>query len=338
MFSNIINFNDEKIDIQEVKNFQSVTPNTINIVFSTIQGLHIALNTPRENSLTYDDFEDKKVVLISDEAHHINADTKKGKSKNQSELLETWESTIERIFRANPENVLLEFTATINFSDDNLREKYFPKLIFDYPLKEFRIDGYSKEVKVLQEDLNKIDRAIQAVLLSQYRRKIFEKNRLLIKPVIMFKSKTIKDSQAFFNDFISCIRFLKVETLEAIKERSNRGNDRTIFKIFEYLDTNNISLENFIVELKEDFSEDKLIVVNSENDSEEKQLALNSLETNEYRAVFAVDKLNEGWDVLNLFDIVRLYDTRDSKDGKIGNTTMSEAQLIGRGARYCQIQ
>jgi type III restriction enzyme len=57
--------------------------------------------------------------------------------------------------------------------------------------------------------------------------------------------------------------------------------------------------------------------------------------SNEYRAVFAVDKLNEGWDVLNLFDIVRLYDTRDSKAGKIGKTTMSEAQLIGRGARYC---
>lgn len=211
-------------------------------------------------------------------------------------------------------------------------------MIFDYPLKEFRIDGYSKEVKVLQADLNKTDRAIQAVLLSQYRRKIFEKNRLLIKPVIMFKSKTINDSQVFFNDFISCIKPLKVETLEEIKERSSRSNDSTIFKIFKYLDTNNISLENLIVELREDFSEDKLIVVNSENDSKEKQLAVNSLELNEYRAVFAVDKLNEGWDVLNLFDIVRLYDTRDSKDGKIGNTTMSEAQLIGRGARYCPFQ
>jgi len=64
---------------------------------------------------------------------------------------------------------------------------------------------------------------------------------------------------------------------------------------------------------------------------------VNTLEApdNEYRAVFAVDKLNEGWDVLNLFDIVRLYDTRDAKNGKPGNTTMSEAQLIGRGARYC---
>lgn len=61
-------------------------------------------------------------------------------------------------------------------------------------------------------------------------------------------------------------------------------------------------------------------------------------ENNEYRAVFAVDKLNEGWDVLNLFDIVRLYDTRDAKQGKPGNTTISEAQLIGRGARYCPFQ
>ncbi len=77
--------------------------------------------------------------------------------------------------------------------------------------------------------------------------------------------------------------------------------------------------------------------MNSKEESEAKQLAVNSLEApdNEYRAVFAVDKLNEGWDVLNLFDIVRLYDTRDSKAGTGGKTTMSEAQLIGRGARYC---
>ncbi|UWV82717.1 hypothetical protein [Mycoplasmopsis cynos] len=47
--------------------------------------------------------------------------------------------------------------------------------------------------------------------------------------------------------------------------------------------------------------------------------------------------LNEGWDVLNLFDIVRLYDTRQGsgKAGKVGSYTIKEAQLIGRGARYC---
>lgn len=50
-----------------------------------------------------------------------------------------------------------------------------------------------------------------------------------------------------------------------------------------------------------------------------------------------MDKLNEGWDVLNLFDIVRLYEGQNSGEKnkeKIGKTTISEAQLIGRGARY----
>lgn len=48
--------------------------------------------------------------------------------------------------------------------------------------------------------------------------------------------------------------------------------------------------------------------------------------------------LNEGWDVLNLFDIVRLYDKRDGKQTAKGfipeKTTNAEKQLIGRGARY----
>ena len=47
-----------------------------------------------------------------------------------------------------------------------------------------------------------------------------------------------------------------------------------------------------------------------------------------------MQKLNEGWDVLNLFDIVRCYTTRDARAGKPGKTTIAEAQLIGRGARY----
>lgn len=337
LFSETISFGEKRVDIREVNTFQSVNDDAINIVFSTIQGLHMALNTPRENSLTYDDFEDRKIVLISDEAHHINADTKKGKEVDQDELFEivSWEGTVERIFKANPANVLLEFTATVDFSDEKLSAKYRPKLIFDYPLKEFRKDGYSKEVKVLQADLSPIDRAIQAVLLSQYRRKIFEKNRHHIKPVILFKSKTIKSSQVFFEEFKEAVKNLTSEDLEAIKSRSTEA---VVLKIFSYLEENNISLDNLIIELKEDFSEEKLISVNSKEDSEQKQIAVNSLETNEFRAVFAVDKLNEGWDVLNLFDIVRLYDTRDSKGGKIGKTTMSEAQLIGRGARYCPFQ
>ena len=337
LFANEITIGDRRITVREVSNFQYGNPDDINIVFSTIQGLHMALNTPSENSMTYDDFEHQNIVLISDEAHHINADTKKGKDTSNEELFESvsWESTVERIFKANPKNVMLEFTATVDFNDATLNEKYKPKLIFDYPLKQFRLDGYSKEIKVLEADLPQFDRALQAVLLSQYRRKIFEKNQIQMKPVVMFKSKTIKDSQAFYQEFIEGIKGLKSDTLEAIR---NKSSDENIRKIFEYMDAHSITLDNLIIELKEDFSEDKLIEVNSKEESEAKQIAVNSLESNEYRAVFAVDKLNEGWDVLNLFDIVRLYDTRDAKNNKVGKTTMQEAQLIGRGARYCPFQ
>lgn len=338
LFSENITYGDKQVRIKEVDNFQVANQEDINIVFSTIQGLHSHLNTPRENSITYDDFSDKKIVLLSDEAHHINVETRKGKlTTEEKEEIISWEGTVDRIFRSNPDNILLEFTATIDFSNQDIANKYFDKHIFDYPLKQFRLDGYSKEVKVLEADLPPIDRALQGILLNQYRRKIFEKYKKRIKPVILFKSKTIAESENLYEEFKDKIKNLKEQDIQ----KFNRpDNDKAIKRIFEYFEKNSISIENIVTEIEEDFSEDKCIIVNSKSESEEKQIYINTLEdeNNEYRAVFAVNMLNEGWDVLNLFDIVRLYNTRDAKDGKPGRTTTSEAQLIGRGARYCPFQ
>jgi type III restriction enzyme len=337
LFSETVTFGDKRIRIKEVDNFQAANGEDINILFSTIQGLHSRLNIPRENSVTYDDFNDKKVVLISDEAHHINVETKKGKlKKEEQEEIVSWEGTVNRIFRSSPENILLEFTATADLSDLAIFQKYFDKILFDYPLKQFRIDGYSKEVKVLQSDVELMERALQALILSQYRRKVFEKNKKHIKPVILFKSKTIAESKSFYAAFIEKIKNLKKPDISTIEKRA----DATLNKCFYYFEMNGITLDNLIEEVKDDFHADKCIEINSKEESEEKQIAVNTLEdeNNEYRAVFAVDKLNEGWDVLNLFDIVRLYNTRDAKQGRPGNTTISEAQLIGRGARYCPFQ
>mgnify|MGYP000362640150 FL=1 len=337
LFNETLSIADKQITIKEVDNFETANQEDINIVFSTIQGLHSRLNTPKENALTYEDFEDKKIVLLSDEAHHINAETKKGKkTKDELESILSWEGTVNKIFNSNSDNLLLEFTATADIEHPEVKKKYNDKLLFDYPLKQFRKDKYSKEVQLLQAELNQFERALQAVVLNQYRRKVFEKNKINIKPVMLLKSKTIGESKSFFTEFVDGINNLTPVTLNKI--RSNATNP-IIEKIFNYFDTQNITISNLILELKGDFSEDKCISVNSKDDSVEKQLIVNSLEDidNEYRAIFAVDKLNEGWDVLNLFDIVRLYNTRDAdhKSGKVGKTTMSEAQLIGRGARYC---
>lgn len=342
LFAESIKFDDKYVSIKEVDNFEAVHPDNINIVFSTIQGLHSSLSIPRENSITYEDFENKEIVLISDEAHHINAETKNNGKPSQEEIIEkvSWENTVNRIFHANLRNILLEFTATADLNHPEIARKYCDKLLFDYPLKQFRLDGYSKEVKVLQADLPPIERALQGVILSQYRRKIFEKHGKAIKPVILFKSKTIDESKMFYALFIDSIKHLTSVPLKKLYKR--KEDDTPITRAFRFFESAGITLDNLITELQDEFSKEKCISVNSKDESEAKQIAVNTLEdpANAFRAVFAVDKLNEGWDVLNLFDIIRLYDTRDTntKTGKIGKTTMSEAQLIGRGARYCPFQ
>lgn len=340
LFAPKIKFSEKEVFIKEVQNFEGVNPDDINIIFTTIQGLHSRMIQPRENVLTEEDFEGKDIVLISDEAHHLQTITKN--NKEEIELETSWEYTVlKRIFEKNPKNILLEFTATIDLGNENIRKKYEDKIIFQYDLKQFRLDKFSKEIEVLQADLEPIDRVLQAVILSQYRRKIAEKYKLHLKPVVLFKSKSIKESKENYEEFLTKIKNLKPSDLENIYFRS-KGTD--LEKAFTYFQKENITLENLIWELQEDFAEEKVMLLDSENIDEEKQLKLNSLENknNEIRAIFAVNMLNEGWDVLNLFDIVRLYNTRDGKwvrgKYKPGNTTIGECQLIGRGSRYWPFQ
>jgi len=341
LFAPKIKFGEKQVDIKEVQNFEAANPKNINIIFTTTQGLHTRLNYPQENALTYEDFEDKEIVLISDEAHHLQTLTKSKLSASELEEKRSWEYTVERIFRSSPQNILLEFTATIDLGNQNIRQKYQDKITFQYDLKQFRLDKYSKEIEVMQADLDPIDRALQAVILSQYRRKIAERHKIRLKPVILFKSKSIKESKENYEGFLRKINNLSYKDTQEI---NSRANGTILEKAFIYFKKENITFDNLTEELQEDFSEEKCMLLDSENVDEEKQLKLNSLESrnNEIRAIFAVNMLNEGWDVLNLFDIVRLYDTRDGKyvHGKYkpGTTTMGEAQLIGRGARYFPFQ
>ncbi|MGB9680763.1 MAG: DEAD/DEAH box helicase family protein, partial [Minisyncoccia bacterium] len=310
LFSPKIKFGEKEVFVKEVQNFEGVNPENINILFTTIQGLHIRMNQPRENVLTEEDFESKDIVLISDEAHHLQTLTKGKLSKELEEEKRTWEYTIiKRIFEKNSKNILLEFTATIDLNNPEIVKKYEDKIIFQYDLKQFRLDKYSKEIEVLQADLDPIDRALQAVILSQYRRKIAGKYKIRLKPVILFKSKSIKESKENYEGFLTKIKNLRAKDFEEIKNRA-KGTD--LEKPFNYFEKENITFDNLIRELQEDFSEEKVMLLDSENVDEEKQLKLNSLESkdNEIRAIFAVNMLNEGWDVLNLFDIVRLYNTR----------------------------
>ncbi len=335
LFADEIIIDGEKIRINAVENFQAADEGAINICFDTTQGLHTKIFMPRENAVTLDDFKDKKIVLISDEAHHLNAYTKKGGKVDDNSY--TWENTIKQIFAQNPENILLEFTATCDLKNPAIKAAYEDKIIFDYPLQKFYNDRFSKDIISLRSDLPVMDKALQAIILSQYRLKIFQDNRLSIKPVILFKSAKIADSQNFMAEFLDVIKNLSGEKL---RELSKICTNEIVQRAFAYFAKSGINFEMLAAELRDDFSAAHCISVNDDKDAEKNQILLNSLEdkNNPYRAIFEVKKLDEGWDVLNLFDIVRLYETRQSGGKRISPATISEAQLIGRGARYFPFQ
>jgi type III restriction enzyme len=329
LFGNKITINGKEVYVKEVDTFESADPNNINIKFTTIQQLHIDLTTTKENSITLEDFKERKTVLIADEAHHLNSAT-----ANNGELFNTWEGSVLDVLNQNHDNLLLEFTATLNFSNAEISNKYQDKVIYKYDLAEFRKDRYSKEINLIRSEYDEEERVIQALILNLYRQELASENNVNLKPVILFKAKkTIAESKQHKENFHNLIERISATHIENIVSSSTVP---IVQKALAYFNKKNVSTAEIARRIKSNFKFENCISANNDEEAELNQIRLNTLEdeNNPIRAVFAVQKLNEGWDVLNLFDIVRLYDTRDGRAGQVGPTTLSEAQLIGRGARY----
>ena len=328
LFNDKIVIDGKEVLIKEIENFEEADNQNINIKFTTIQQLHIDLNNTKENSITYEDFKDKKLVLIADEAHHLVAGTKSGN------LFGSWEDTVKKIHECNFENILLEFTATIDTETAELVKHYQDKVIFKYDLAEFRKDKYSKEINLIRSLYDEQDRIIQALILNLYRQELATSHNINLKPVILFKAKrTIAESESNKENFHKLIDNLSMAMIEKIQKTSTVP---IVQKAFQFFEAKGISYQDIVRRIQANFKPENCLSANNDTEAEQNQILLNTLEdeNNPIRAVFAVQKLNEGWDVLNLFDIVRLYEDRDGKAGKPGKTTISEAQLIGRGARY----
>jgi type III restriction enzyme len=331
LFNDKIVIDGKEVYIKETDTFESADDKNINIKFTTIQQLHIDLNNTKENSVTYEDFKDKKMVLIADEAHHLSSAT-----KNNGDLFGSWEGTVIEILKQNFDNILLEFTATLDYDNAEILKKYQDKVIFKYDLAQFRIDKYSKEINLVRSLYDEQERIIQALILNLYRQELATANNINLKPVILFKAKkTIKESEQNKVNFHNLIDLMTAQTIEQIHHTATVS---IIQKAFTFFDNKSISASEIAKRIKSNFRFENCISANNDEEAEKNQLLLNTLEdeNNPIRAVFAVQKLNEGWDVLNLFDIVRLYDGQNTggSNTKIGATTLSEAQLIGRGARY----
>ena len=336
LFNDVIEYLGNNIKIKKVANFSSnILDDDIEIFFTTTQKLHQDLSETKENGITYRDFEDNKVVFISDESHHINSLTKK-LTKDEETAKNSWEGSVIEALHKNKDSVMLEFTATCDLKDKNVLTKYQDKIVFNYPLVLFRESGYTKDFQNFATDTDLWTRTLIALVMSEYRKFLFAELKYNIKPVVMLKSQKINESESFYIEFFKKIKEL---TSTEIEKLQNVGID-VLKEAINYFKEKYSSLKILEQSIKKSFTVETTIIINGASDNnKENQLLVNSLEDtdNPIRLIFAVDMLNEGWDVLNLFDIVRLYDTRQGsgKAGKIGAYTIKEAQLIGRGARYC---
>lgn len=335
LFAKYINIDNKRVSINAVNNFNEAREDCVNIVFSSVQGLYSLFTQERENAITFADLQGQKIVYLADEAHHLNSETKSYLKGEEAQIKESWEGVIKKAFEAHSENLMLEFTATIP-NHSAVQEKYRDKIVFEYNLKQFSADKYSKRIYLLQYNgIEKQERFLGSCVLNIYRMLLAQEHNVFLKPVVLYKSKTIKESkenEEAFKIFIKELDPMQIAQFLASYAHLSKGNESEqslFFEAQEFFERKKIDSKDVCVMIQELFSEENVLNVNEDKQLREQQILLNCLESksNEVRAIFAVDKLNEGWDVLNLFDIVRL------NIGAINDTT-KEAQLIGRGARY----
>src|SRR5699024_3317517 len=309
-----IEIDGERIEIRQVETFpKTQSKNTIYLKLATVQRVAADIYTQKENAMGEEDYARDKMVILGDEAHHYSATT-----KSQKETEQSWEKAISTILNANEDNRLLEFTATIDLENKNVYEKYKDKVLYRYALDRFIQDRYSKNVKRIQSENKDADNMMNVILLSEYRRRYaLETYDAYMKPVIMFKSQRIDASNEAHERFNTLVDELSVESLQAFLERqahiASEDDSETLALAHDYY-RNHDDLGAVVRDIKREMSPNRIINANDTSQSgileKGHYEALNSLEspTNLYRVIFAVARLTEGWDVLNLFDIVRLSD------------------------------
>ncbi|WP_241891574.1 DEAD/DEAH box helicase family protein, partial [Helicobacter pylori] len=327
LFSENININDENTEIKSINNLNESHNGTINIYFSTIQGLFSLFTKAKENAITLEDLKDQKLVFLADEVHHLNTETKKKLNDSEASEKRNWESVVKLALEQNKDNLLLEFSATIP-NEKSVEEKYKNLKVATYTLKEFSEDKFCKNIYSLSYENKELEtRFLGACVSSLYKELLAQHHNIEnFKSCILFKSERIEDSkknQERFNAFLENLSPLDLENFFHYSRNAFFKDAKNFFDKQKYT-------PNLVALLQTKFKKSTQINTNNEKELEKGMLLLNSLEDrdNPKRVIFSVDKLNEGWDVLNLFDIVRLKNKANQKD------TIKDAQLIGRGARY----
>lgn len=263
-------------------------------------------------------FKDRKLVIITDEAHH--AQTKAA-------------NTIIKNFHPS---AVLEFTAT-GIEDGSGQSKKNQNIIYKYDIKKFLEDGHGKLV-----------RAVALASVERQRRGIFNENEKL-KIITLLLIHLLKKESVLLD--LKC-RGLKPISFVKVKEDTNYTQ-----KVFDYIraelssDVDNIELiltkvkeqdleitdllsklfknkyQNELKLLRDDIQRvaDTAIFYYGKSDKETEKKFLN-IRKNEVELVVYMQRLDEGIDLPNIFSMAVVNDS--DTDFKT-----SVKQIIGRGVR-----
>jgi type III restriction enzyme len=263
-----------------------------------------------------------EVLVLGDEIHHAYSHLKYADNRL---VLDKEEGPEGKKSEARDERLWMKFlrentkiTRHIGFTGTPYnQDEYFADIIFNYSIKDATEEKYIKKINSIirtetdeGDDRLTIDQRFEMVLKNhlENREKYAYKTRSgkrIVKPITIFICPNIKNAQRRYNEFV---RFL------AGYEKKQHGAQGTDSEIIDRL------------------RKKVICVVSKVSKSEYKQELDNIEETDPKKPggsvefIFAVNKLSEGWDVDNVFQIVPMEE-------KVFNSKLLISQVLGRGMR-----
>jgi type III restriction enzyme len=263
-----------------------------------------------------------EVLVLGDEIHHAYShlkysdnrlvlDKEEGPEGKKSEARD--ERLWMRFLRENK-----EITRHIGFTGTPYnQDEYFADIIFNYSIKDATEEKYIKKINSIihtetdeGDDRLTIDQRFEMVLKNhlENRKKYAYKTRSgkrIVKSITIFICPNIKNAQRRSEEFI---RFL------ARYDKKHHGMQGTDSEIIDRL-------------------RKKVICVVSRISKSEYKDELDNIEETDPKKIggsvefiFAVNKLSEGWDVDNVFQIVPMEE-------RVFNSKLLISQVLGRGMR-----
>lgn len=261
-----------------------------------------------------------RILVLSDEVHHAYSHLKFSEvgmqyDFDEEDVTKTSEVAEERLWmkyiREQPIKCHIGFTGTPYNQDD-----FFTDVIFNYSIKEAIDEKYIKN--------------INSIIRIEDDQELTEKQRfeLIIKTHLDNKRKySYKDKEG--NPRVKPISIFINNTQAAAKKNA----DIFAKELAEYYGKHVDEFKGLSRSELEILAHKKIITVISNTNKSEYEEQLNQIEEidsdkvgGQVEFIFAVNKLSEGWDVDNVFQIVPSQE-------KVFNSKLLISQVLGRGLR-----